>query len=321
MNHAMNDATVNTAPVVRSVEVAAAPERAFAVFTEGIGAWWPLGTHSLAGDRCRDARFEDGLLVEVDDAGHRAVWGEVLVWQPPHRLSITFHPGREVGTRVDVEFTSAGEGTRVVLTHHGWEALGDRAAQIRAGYASDGGWTWVLNLFAATTGGGGLDHGLAGGLRARYLDLASALSECAAEASARLPDPGDKAWTPLWVAAHVVANDRIMADVLTQIAAGAAPDFPGHHAQSPELLARTAAEIAGDPAGAVRMSGAEVTALAAGLAPERLAARVVARIDHEGRTILDGEVSVADLVATQRDEHLPAHTAQVREATSPGAAR
>ena len=39
--------------VTRSVTVSASPERAFRAFTEEIGGWWPLQTHSLFGESSR----------------------------------------------------------------------------------------------------------------------------------------------------------------------------------------------------------------------------------------------------------------------------
>jgi hypothetical protein len=45
-----------------------------------------------------------------------------------------------------VRFLPEAGGTRVELTHTGWEALGDLAADYRTGYES--GWVGVLELFA-----------------------------------------------------------------------------------------------------------------------------------------------------------------------------
>ena len=46
-----------------------------------------------------------------------------------------------------MEFLADDDGTRVVLTHHGWERLGDRAAEARGSYAE--GWLSVLEGYAA----------------------------------------------------------------------------------------------------------------------------------------------------------------------------
>jgi uncharacterized protein YndB with AHSA1/START domain len=42
--------TVMPAPVRKSVRVNAPPERAFEVFTAGIGRWWPKSHHIGASD-------------------------------------------------------------------------------------------------------------------------------------------------------------------------------------------------------------------------------------------------------------------------------
>lgn len=133
-------------PLHREVHVRAAPDRAFARFTDDIGRWWPLGRHSVHGAGGTVA-FRDGLIVETGPEGGEAVWGEVLDWEPPHRLRVTWHPGRAGGpaTEVEVRFEASGDGTRVVLVHRGWEALADPAAA-RTEY--DSGWPTVLAAYA-----------------------------------------------------------------------------------------------------------------------------------------------------------------------------
>ena len=81
-------------PVRRQVVVGAPPERAFALFTERIGAWWPMADHSVFGDAGAVA-FEGRELVER--AGDRvAVWGEVL---PGSRPASSSSPGTPAGRR------------------------------------------------------------------------------------------------------------------------------------------------------------------------------------------------------------------------------
>ena len=46
----MSAATAALPPLVKSVVVAAAQERAFELFTAEIGQWWPLLTHSVGGE-------------------------------------------------------------------------------------------------------------------------------------------------------------------------------------------------------------------------------------------------------------------------------
>jgi uncharacterized protein YndB with AHSA1/START domain len=137
------------APVVRAVHVRCAPERAFAVFTERITDWWPLQQYGLFEAETVGVGFEGERLVERSTSGEQGVWAEVLEWSPPTKLALSWRPGRPPadGTVVEVEFLADDDGTRVVLTHHGWERLGDRAAEARASY--DGGWLSVLEGYAA----------------------------------------------------------------------------------------------------------------------------------------------------------------------------
>ena len=142
-------------PIRKAINVNAPVERAFATFTDGITGWWPLETHSVGagrnGVRAETAVFEGrigGRLYERMSDGDEADWGEVLVWEPPSRVVLTWHPGYEDSaqwTEIEVRFTPEGNGTRVDLEHRGWERLGERATQARSGY--DSGWEFVLGKF------------------------------------------------------------------------------------------------------------------------------------------------------------------------------
>jgi uncharacterized protein YndB with AHSA1/START domain len=136
---------VTIAPVRRAVAVAAGPERAFEVFTAEIGRWWPMATHSVLGEQASVA-FEDGRLVERlgDEVSE---WGEVLEWDPPRLLRLTWRPGHPAGeaTEVTVRFRPDGVGTRVELEHSGWE----RHVRGQAAAESYGvGWPVVLGAYA-----------------------------------------------------------------------------------------------------------------------------------------------------------------------------
>jgi uncharacterized protein YndB with AHSA1/START domain len=135
------------APVVRTVHVRCGLERAFAMFTERITDWWPLQQYGLFEADTLGVWFEGERLVERSTSGEEGVWAEVLEWSPPTRLALSWRPGRPPaeGTVVEVEFIADDDGTRVVLSHHGWERLGDRAAESRAAY--DSGWLPVLEVY------------------------------------------------------------------------------------------------------------------------------------------------------------------------------
>jgi len=118
-----------------SVFVRVAPADAFDVFTREIDLWWRTGpAYRIAGRRRGQLVFEPrlgGRLFETFDSpskpeGHTIQVGEVVVWEPPGRLELTwrgvnFKP-HEV-TRVEVRFEPSGEGTMVTVRHSGWSAL------------------------------------------------------------------------------------------------------------------------------------------------------------------------------------------------------
>ena len=147
--------TQRIAPVLKSVVVETSVDHAFRVFTERIGEWWPVKTHSVHEELADTAGLEPklgGSLFELWRDG-RESWGEVTVWEPPHRLVFTWHPGHglEEATEVEVRFAAQGGSTLVELEHRGWEARGEKAADVRAAY--DTGWEPVLARYAEAASG------------------------------------------------------------------------------------------------------------------------------------------------------------------------
>jgi uncharacterized protein YndB with AHSA1/START domain len=148
-------AVETVAPVLRAITVERSPEDAFRLFTELAADWWPLRTHSVFEAESASVVFEPGIggrILERSHTGAEAVWGEILVWEPPHRLVYTWHPGYEADdppTEVEIRFTAAGDSTRVELEHRGWEALADRAVTTRDAYST--GWQTVLDRYIAAT--------------------------------------------------------------------------------------------------------------------------------------------------------------------------
>ena len=135
--------------VRKSISVAAPPERAFEIFTARLDSWWPLATHSLAGERTVSAVIEGkegGRWYEVDADGREGFWGTVTVWDPPKRLVVAWNVGnrRPEPTELEVHFLAEGSGTRVELEHRGWERFGPEDKGYE-GYSS--GWDVVLAEF------------------------------------------------------------------------------------------------------------------------------------------------------------------------------
>lgn len=136
-----------TAPVRVSISVKATTERAFRVFTEELGAWWPMA-YSIQPDQAMTAEMEPrlgGKIIERHRDGTEANWGVISVWEPPRRLVFSWNPSYEVRpeTEVEVTFSEEAGGTRVVLEHRGWDQLGADGAEKREGYAN--GWSDILN--------------------------------------------------------------------------------------------------------------------------------------------------------------------------------
>jgi uncharacterized protein YndB with AHSA1/START domain len=146
--------STSTLPAVeRSLTVDVPPDWAFRFFTEKIGDWWPLEDYStLATDQGRrpdEVVFEPGIGGRVYErlGDQVAVWGIVTIWEPPDCVAFSWRVSPEWPDETEVKITFAPEngGTRVRLSHTGWERLGDRAETARAGY--DHGWDEVLGCY------------------------------------------------------------------------------------------------------------------------------------------------------------------------------
>jgi len=116
--------------VTVSIEVEVEPAVAFDVFTRELDTWWGHGPRfrfvAPYGGTLTLEPGVGGRLLHVAAPGVSFVVGAVEVWEPPHRLALTwrltnFTP--EQHTRVDVRFDPAPEGTRVSVTHSGWDAI------------------------------------------------------------------------------------------------------------------------------------------------------------------------------------------------------
>ena len=150
--------TTTIEPVRTQVRVSATPERAFAAFTAEFGSWWPFDTHHTGAEPPEAAILEPrvgGRWFERAPGGAETDWGRVTAWEPPHRLVLDWQLGTdfrydpELHTDVVVTFTADGEGTLVVLEHRGLEAYGEAAARMRETFGAAGGWTGLLEGFAA----------------------------------------------------------------------------------------------------------------------------------------------------------------------------
>jgi uncharacterized protein YndB with AHSA1/START domain len=144
--------------VKKSLFVAAAPARAFNVFTEHMGSWWPLASHHIGKVDAVSAVIEPrvgGRWFEKGNDGSECTWGHVLAWEPPGRLVLSWEISAEwahdptLHTEVEVRFVPEGNGTRVELEHRLLENFGAKGPQMAGIFDSDGGWTGLLAAFAA----------------------------------------------------------------------------------------------------------------------------------------------------------------------------
>ena len=126
-----------TSKVFVALRVRASAERAFAAFTQEIGAWWrPSGlfqTTPRAPGRLSFEPGEGGRLIETLDNGKVFEIGRITAWEPPHRLEFTWRQASfplDLHTEVEVRFEAVGDETRVSVEHRGFDQVpADSAAR------------------------------------------------------------------------------------------------------------------------------------------------------------------------------------------------
>jgi uncharacterized protein YndB with AHSA1/START domain len=144
----MTIADFSVPPVVKAVSVRAAPARAFDFFVRDLARWWPLAQFHTGPDpaTCAIEPRVGGRVFERAADGRETLWGTVLAYEPPRRLAFSWILGlaADQAQAIELSFTPEGEGTRVALTHSGWEKLGDaaKAAALRERY--DLGWATLI---------------------------------------------------------------------------------------------------------------------------------------------------------------------------------
>lgn len=139
-----------TEPIELTFDVACEPADAFEVWTSRFSAWWP-DDHTVTGEPAAVV-LEPGIggrIYERGPDGTEHDWGQVTVWQPPHRLCYLWHLRRDRtdATEVEIHFRPQGSGTRVEIEHRGWDRLGADGPDWRE--RNRGGWETLLPHFAA----------------------------------------------------------------------------------------------------------------------------------------------------------------------------
>jgi uncharacterized protein YndB with AHSA1/START domain len=140
----MTETAPTTAPIVRSIEIGAEPDRVFQLLTDerALVRWWPdvAELEPRLGGRVRFA-FRGGASI---------VTGELTRFEPPRALGLTWVRAETPGVTTSVEFTITpldGGRSRVEVVHAGWEA----APELRPMH--DAGWAHFLGSLAALAEG------------------------------------------------------------------------------------------------------------------------------------------------------------------------
>jgi uncharacterized protein YndB with AHSA1/START domain len=160
----MTQQQTTDAPVRRSVTVEVPLERAFEVFTERFDAWWPADYHIGKADyqSAEIERQPGGRWYERGVDGSECDWGQVLAWEPPHRLVLSWQitpewqpePDLARSSEIEVRFTPEGpDRTRVDLEHRGFDRHGPGGDAIRQAVSADGGWGNILQRYVAASRG------------------------------------------------------------------------------------------------------------------------------------------------------------------------
>ena len=138
--------------ISKSIVVRRNIEAAFQIWTEQITTWWPK-SHSISGNLKTTVILEGkpgGRFYERTPDGLEYDWGEVTLWEPPHRLVYNWYLGSSPRqpTQVEVHFTAEEQGiTRVDVKHYGPELVGELWWARSANYNSA--WENVLPYFVA----------------------------------------------------------------------------------------------------------------------------------------------------------------------------
>ncbi len=92
--------TAEAAVVRKSVRVHVPIERAFSVFVEQMETWWPP-EHHIGANPFQSIFVEPrtgGRWYERDAQGNECQWGQVLAWEPPHRVTFSWHLGPDLSS-------------------------------------------------------------------------------------------------------------------------------------------------------------------------------------------------------------------------------
>lgn len=133
----------------KSVILACGPERAFELFTERAGLWWPAARRHSKDPKSTIRMEATGRFYERSRGGTEVELGAVRQFEPGKRLVLDWYPGTgpESPTQVEITFEPVGGGTKVTVRHD--RGAADEALFGRNAAAYDRSWGLVLASAAA----------------------------------------------------------------------------------------------------------------------------------------------------------------------------
>jgi uncharacterized protein YndB with AHSA1/START domain len=158
MNERTRSSDFDPNSVRKVISVEAPLQIAWQVFTEQMGAWWPLAVYKIGKAKAVDAVVEPrvgGRWYERGDDGTTCDWGRVLAWQPHSRLVLSWDINADwqydpaLQTEIEVRFIAEADArTRVELEHRRLDRYGDRRDEMRTIFDKTGDWGRLLAAFA-----------------------------------------------------------------------------------------------------------------------------------------------------------------------------
>ena len=134
--------------IVKSVVLRCAPERAFALFTQHAGEWWPADRRHTKDSHSIIRMDATGRFFERATDGTEIDLGVVRLYAPTSKLILDWYPGtsQQQPTQVEVTFDAIDLGTRVTIVHGPGTASADLYARTAPKF--DASWDIVLAAFA-----------------------------------------------------------------------------------------------------------------------------------------------------------------------------
>jgi uncharacterized protein YndB with AHSA1/START domain len=150
--------------LVMSRKVPVSPDRAFAVFVDGLDGWWPRDA-TWGGDQVETIGIDPrvgGRCYERTRDGAEAVWGTVLTVSRPNHIVFAWQirpdrspePNEAAASRVDVRFTASGPAaTDVVIVHRDFPRHGEGWEAYRRAMGAANGWPRLMGLYVKAAAG------------------------------------------------------------------------------------------------------------------------------------------------------------------------